>query len=452
LDDNRLILNPRSEVAIVKKNRVLFLITFLSLSLFSVYCAYADTQADRLIERGIQFERENMLDKAITEYKKALELEPDNLMVKIRLAKILSWENEFTEALRLLNEVLEEKPYQPEALFRKAQILSWQGNYRESIATYQLYLIKEGNDPDALLGIARVSFWAGENEKAIEYLNRALAAGADEAEVRIELGKVYLTMDRQEEARSEFKRVLEINPDNSEAKRFLKGIKRMTTWEIAPVNFRWDIYPDSTMSTTVFSDITYHYKRFWDFILQYQNWDIAGDHDYTLTTTAVYRGIQKLYLSSGFGFTPDALFSPDYTLLLGSHYTIPRFLTAGMDFSADFYSNETLLTFSPEVTREFSDISYITLGYDRFIYTTGYSTGKLKLTLNLEYFNKNAFFFTFSYGGDVEVRDYSRRVFEFSTGISYAITENLVTQLTYGRIETQYGKTNEISYSTVVKW
>jgi len=440
------------EVNTVRKRSVCLSVALLCMTFLAGHHLFADTQTERLIDRGIMFEREDRLEEAIEEYRKALTRDPKNLTIKIRLAKVLSWENEFTEALRLLNEVLEEKPYHPEALFRKAQILSWQGNYKESIATYQLYLIKEGDDPDALLGIARVSFWAGENEKAIEYFDRALAAGAQEAEVRIELGKVYLAMDKKENAHEEFKRVLEINPDNSEAKRFLKGIKILTTWEIAPLNFRWDIYPDSSMSTTVFSDITYHFKRWWDFILEYQNRDITGDHDYTLTTTAVYRGIKNLYLSSGFGITPDALFSPDYSALLGVHYSIPRIVTAGMDFTTDFYSNETLLTFSPEITREFSDISYITLGYNRYIYTSGYSTGKLELTLNLEYFNKNDFFITVAYGGDVEVRDKSRRVFDFSTGIHYAITDALEVQLSYGRIETEYGKTNEISYRTALKW
>lgn len=434
-----------------KKHRcfpaVLFILIFLS-----TYQLYGDAQTDTLINRGISFERENRLEEAIEEYKKVLQKDPDNLMIKIRLAKVLSWKNEFTEALRLLNEVLEEQPDQPEALFRKAQILSWQGKYIESMAAYKKYLAEKGDEQDALLGIARVSFWAGENEKAIEYFDRALAAGADESEVRIELGKVYLAMDKKETARDEFKRVLEIDPENSEAKRFLKGIRVLTTWEIAPLNIRWDLYPDASLGITVFSDLTYHLKRWWDFYLEYQNWVIAGDHDYTLTTTAVYRGIHNLYLSGGFGFTPDAHFSPDYSTMLGVHYSFPHILTTGMNFSADFYSDETLLTFSPEVTRNFSDISYITIGYNQYVYTSGYSTGKLELTLNLEYLNKNDFFITVSYGGDVEVRDRSRRVFDFTTGISYNITENLELQLSYGRIETQYGKTHEISYSTSVKW
>jgi len=440
------------EVYTVRKKSLFFPALFFTLIFLSGFQLFGDTEIQRLIDRGIMFEREDRLEEAIEEYKKVLEKDPDNLMVKIRLAKVLSWKNEFVEALRLLDEVLEKKPDQPEALFRKAQILSWQGNYRESIVTYRKYIAEKGNDPDALLGIARVSFWSGENEKAIEYFNRALAAGADELEVAIELGKVYLAMDKKEMARDEFKRVLEIDPENSEAKRFLKGIIVLKTWEIAPINMRWDIYPDASMGITVFSDLTYHYKRWWDFYLEYQNWVIAGDHDYTLTTTAVYRGIRNFYLSGGFGLTPDAHFSPDYSTTLGVHYAIPSILTAGMDFSADFYSDETLLTFSPVVTRDFSDISYISIGYNRYIYTTEYSTGKLELTLNIEYLNKNDFFITVSYGGDVEVREKSRRVFDFSTGISYNITENLELQLSYGRIETQYGKTHEISYRAAVKW
>jgi len=433
------------------KGIIIFISLFLVFSVTPFY-SQADIQVDRLIDRGIKYERENQLEKAIAEYRKVLEKDPENSMIKVRLAKVLSWQNEFNEALTLLNEVLEREPYQAEALFRKAQILSWQGNYKESIATYQIYLIKKMNDPDALMGIARVSFWSGENDKAITYFHDAIKAGADEAEARLDLGKVYLAINNKENAREEFGKVLDLDPKNSEAKRFLKGIQILKTWEIAPLNLRWNIYPDHTVGVTVFCDATYHFRQRVDFILKYENMVINSLHDHTFTAKSVYRGIQNLYLIGGLAFTPDPNFSPDFTVDIGVHYSFPSLFAAGVNLVSDIFKDETLFTVSPGLSKDFSDISYIGIKYNQYIYTSGYSTGTIELLFNLEYIHNNDFFIKFIYGGDIEVRDKSRRIFDFSAGISYNFTDNFKTELSYGRIETLYGKSHEITYRSLIKW
>ncbi|MFW6138908.1 MAG: tetratricopeptide repeat protein, partial [Spirochaetota bacterium] len=127
------------------------------------------SETDKLIDQAIMYERQGRLDQAIETYRQILEIDPSNVMVQVRLAKVLGWKQRFEEALELLNQVLEKYPGHSEALFRKAQILSWQKKYTQSIETYRKYLNVEKNDSDALMGIARVSFWAGNNQEAISY-------------------------------------------------------------------------------------------------------------------------------------------------------------------------------------------------------------------------------------------------------------------------------------------
>ena len=61
-------------------------------------------EIERMIEKGIEYEREGKLRQASDMYKEILTKDPNNIMVKIRLAKILSWQNEFNEALNILDE------------------------------------------------------------------------------------------------------------------------------------------------------------------------------------------------------------------------------------------------------------------------------------------------------------------------------------------------------------
>ena len=113
---------------------------------------------DRLFDQAVVFEREGRFELAIDQYRRVLEEEPDNTAVLVRTAKLLSWTNQFDEALVLLDQALAKEPEMPEALFRKAQVLSWMERYPESIDLFKRFLESDPADPDGLAGLARVYF------------------------------------------------------------------------------------------------------------------------------------------------------------------------------------------------------------------------------------------------------------------------------------------------------
>jgi len=439
------------------KNPYFLIIIIFSIMLFSwqtVFSQETEKQQEiqSMIDRGIEYERVNKLDRAIEIYCQILELDPDNILIKVRLAKIFSWQNKFDEALKLLDEVLKISPQHSEALFRKAQILSWQGHYKEAINFYELYLTKEKNDADALMGIARVCFWSGEYEKAIEYFNRAVSAGADEVEVGMELGKVYLAMDNKKKASEEFKLVLELDPDNKEAKRFLRGIELLKTVEIEPMGIVWELYPDGTEAVTMENKFTYNYKQLFSFILTYQDKALNSIHDQSFNFGGVFMGIKNFYLSASFGYIPEPDFSPKYQLETSFDYGLGAGFVPGIRISAEVYPTETLFTISPRITKYFTDYTYAVISYYQYIYSSGYRTLNISFNLSMEYLPKNPLYLGVSYGGDVETKDPERRHFDFNTGISFKITENLVGIFEYSWIETKYGRTNRIGYRHRVQW
>lgn len=409
-------------------------------------------EIERLIEMGIEYERGGKLEKATDVYRDVLSKDPNNIMIKIRLAKILSWQNEFDWAIDILDEVLEYDPSQEEAILRKAQILSWQGRYTDAISMYESYLTIKPEDPDALMGIARTSFWTGSHEEAISYFNRAIEAGADEAEARLDLSKVYLSMNEKLKAEEELSTVLALDRDNSEAKRLLKGIGLMKTYDVSPVKTRVNIYPDESVGVTFGSEFIYHHKGKWDFIFGFENSRIGDISDTTFSHTTVYRGIQYLYVRGGLAFSPYPNFSPWIKTDLGVSYTFADLFAAGLSLKTNIYESEALFTIIPELRKDFSDITYVALRYNQYLYTTGYSTGSVELLLNFEYYGRNDLFVKAVYGGDVEIRDSSRRVFDFAAGTTLVLTDNLEISLSYGWIETPYGKSHEISWSSNIKW
>lgn len=427
---------------------------------FSLVCAQTDEEIEQLIDKGITYERENKLRQAVEVYRTVLTIDSTILFIKVRLAKVLSWINEYDDALLYLDEVLEVHPEMTEALFRKAQILGWKGEYTESIKFYEAYLEQKPYSPEGLMGIGRIYFWSGENERAVDYFKRAREAGADEVDAGITISKVYLAMDMKEMAVEELTAVLEIDPENIEARRLLRGIPLMSTWEISPLGMIFDIYADKTVGFTLSSYLIYHLEQKWDFSFQYDFVTISGRNDNRLSFSTVYKGVPNSYFLADLTFTPSANFSPYLGTKLKANYALPNGFGAGLGFMVDMYGdaplsatqNENLYSIKPEVVKYFDDITFVLLGYDYYAYSSGYSTSKVRLMMNLAYYRSNVLSAGFSYGGDVETQDKDKRVFEFSLGISYNITRRIGLTLTYGYIDTQYGKTNQISFRPLLRW
>jgi len=213
-----------------------------------------------------------------------------------------------------------------------------------------------------------------------------------------------------------------------------------------------NIYPDESVRVTYNSEFIYHRKNRWDFIFGYEYTRISSPPDHTFSFTTVFKGLQNLYLRGGIKLSPHPYFSPYLSTDLGINYAFVKLFTLGLTIKSDIYENEALFTITPELSKDFSDVMYFGIKYSQYVYTTDYTTGKVELLLNLEYITGNDLFIKFLYGGDVEVRDRSRRVFDFTVGISYNLTDNFEIKLSYGTIETLYGKSHEISWHSFIKW
>ena len=84
---------------------------------------------------GASYERLKDTHHAIEAYKKALDLEPDNLDTERALARVLLNDNQLTAALTAYQDIAAGDPTDPEAYLRISEIQRRQGNYEEALAT-----------------------------------------------------------------------------------------------------------------------------------------------------------------------------------------------------------------------------------------------------------------------------------------------------------------------------
>jgi tetratricopeptide (TPR) repeat protein len=84
---------------------------------------------------GATYDRLKDSKDAIAAYKKALELEPDNLDAERALAKALLDDNQLTPALQAYQDIAAGDPTDPEAYLRISEIERRQGSYEEALTT-----------------------------------------------------------------------------------------------------------------------------------------------------------------------------------------------------------------------------------------------------------------------------------------------------------------------------
>ena len=109
-------------------------------------------EAEKNIQAGNDFYKQQQYDKAIDEYKKALTAEPGNAKAKFNLANTLTKQGKQGEAMRSYTEIADntkEAELKSSAFYNKGVILSQQKRLEESIELYKNALRQNPQDKDA---------------------------------------------------------------------------------------------------------------------------------------------------------------------------------------------------------------------------------------------------------------------------------------------------------------
>src|SRR6185437_15252503 len=130
---------------------------------------------------GASYDQQKDTKNAIAAYRKALDMEPDNLDVERALAKDLLADNQLSAARAAYKDIATNDPSDPEAYLRLSEIERRQGNYDEALATLKK---AKAVVPDSL----EISFNEGLLDDALGHYDDAVAifqklvAGSEKAD------------------------------------------------------------------------------------------------------------------------------------------------------------------------------------------------------------------------------------------------------------------------------
>jgi tetratricopeptide (TPR) repeat protein len=172
---------------------------------------------DALHNLGVILEERNKINEAIAHYRKAVELKPGYIKSRNNLGVALLRKGKTHEAVEHFIIVLQIEPNFAQAHNNLGLALSKQGKISEAVEHYDKALSIEPNNAKAHLNLGDALLMQGKTEQAINHFHKSLQLDPDYAEAHNNLGGQLLNQGKMDEALEHLNRALRINPELAQA-------------------------------------------------------------------------------------------------------------------------------------------------------------------------------------------------------------------------------------------
>jgi len=153
--------------------------------------------------------RQGRFWEAVNEWNKALELDPQNRVVKRELALSLYFNRDYDGSKALVDELLKSEPDSGQLNFLAGDILLYQQKVEAAIPFLEKAVILTPDSLGAQSSLGRAYMHVGEPEKAIPHLLTALPSDED-GSLHYQLGRAYQRTGQREKARESMAKYQEI--------------------------------------------------------------------------------------------------------------------------------------------------------------------------------------------------------------------------------------------------
>ena len=163
-------------------------------------------------------------DKALTEFQKALELDPNNAEALLNIGAIRQSEGRTDLAQHFVQRALKVDPNSIGALAQLAEIRRDQKQLGEAIRLFGEALAIDDSQPFLYLGIGDVLQRAGRFEEAEKAFKSVLELEPDSFQARYNLGVTYTNMGRVKDAVAQYEAALQVDPKHPQVSATLNNL------------------------------------------------------------------------------------------------------------------------------------------------------------------------------------------------------------------------------------
>ncbi len=175
-----------------------------ALFFLSRWIQVAPEEAEAYNWRGSILERIGSSERAVQDYKKAIELDPELFSARLRLAEMYLEKSNPRDALPHLAHLREQFPDRPVIMARMGQCLYLQGELEEARLLLEAALVHLPDDPALLVHLAKLELQQRQPAKAERWLLSVLKTDPTDTEARYTLGKCLQLQGREKEAEAAF--------------------------------------------------------------------------------------------------------------------------------------------------------------------------------------------------------------------------------------------------------
>jgi len=188
-----------------------------SISYFEHVAARAPGAAKVRYSFGEALDRAGQIDRAIEEYRAAIELKPDYAMARNNLATLLAAEGNLTDAIRHYRRAIAVDPSSFRAYNNLGVALARTGRTEEAAAILQHAVKLNGAFADARFNLGRLLAGDGRFDEAIVHLDRARELQPDDLEILYNLAVALEEAGRAKGALDRYDELLARDPNYADA-------------------------------------------------------------------------------------------------------------------------------------------------------------------------------------------------------------------------------------------
>ncbi len=161
---------------------------------------------------GISFEENGEITKALTAYRKVLNVDPGQSELASRVAALLTRQEDFPQAIDVLKDTIKANPNAPRPFLQLALIYAKYLKRNDQAIDYANHAIAlDPQNIEAYERLCEIAMAAGDEKKAIEALERAAKVKSDDGAFWTRLGKLYAAVTFKPDSVPKAEQIAQIN-------------------------------------------------------------------------------------------------------------------------------------------------------------------------------------------------------------------------------------------------
>ncbi|MFC2061843.1 tetratricopeptide repeat protein [Elusimicrobiota bacterium] len=176
---------------------------------------------------GTVYERKKLFRDAVNSYKRAIEINPDSAIAAYNLARVYFLEKKYKNAELYYRQAIENNPVMEETHYNLGNLYVEMKLYEKAIIEYRKALAINPKYKGIYTKIAELFEKSGKYNEAIQEYKKAIEIDPTYLKAYNNLGIVYCNKKDYEKAFKVFSKALEINPESQAAKKNYQQLERI---------------------------------------------------------------------------------------------------------------------------------------------------------------------------------------------------------------------------------